>query len=37
MRDTGFPGVFSVVPDAGHRLLHDAPGAVAEALDRLTA
>lgn len=37
MRDTGFPGTFSVVPDAGHRLLHDAPGAVADALDRLTA
>jgi hypothetical protein len=37
MRDTGFPGTFSVVPDAGHRLLPDAPRAVAEALDRLTA
>jgi 2-succinyl-6-hydroxy-2,4-cyclohexadiene-1-carboxylate synthase len=37
MRDTGFPGTFSVVAAAGHRLLHDAPGAVAEALDRLTA
>jgi len=36
MRDTGFPGTFSVVPDAGHRLLPDAPRAVAEALDRLT-
>lgn len=37
MRQAGFPGTFEVVPDAGHRLLHDAPTAVAAALDRLTA
>lgn len=37
MRQAGFPGTFDVVPDAGHRLLLDAPAAVAGALDRLTA
>ena len=37
MRDAGFPGVFSAVPGAGHRLLHDAPVAVASALDFLVA
>lgn len=33
MRAAGFPGVFHAVAGAGHRLLHDAPEAVAEALD----
>lgn len=37
MRDAGFPGVFSAVPGAGHRLLRDAPEAVAAALDFLVA
>lgn len=37
MRHAGFPGSFFAVPDAGHRLLHDAPREVAAALDRLTA
>ncbi len=37
MRNAGFPGSFFVVPDAGHRLLQDAPGQVAATLDRLTA
>lgn len=37
MRNAGFPGVFSLVPGAGHRLLQDAPAQVAEALDRLIA
>lgn len=37
MRNSGFPGSFFPVPDAGHRLLHDAPEEVARALDRLTA
>ena len=37
MRNAGFPGSFFPVPDAGHRLLQDAPAAVARALDRLTA
>lgn len=37
MRRAGFPGVFEVVPGAGHRLLHEAPAAVAAALDRLVA
>ncbi|MFZ4482870.1 MAG: hypothetical protein ACOYOL_02685 [Chthoniobacterales bacterium] len=37
MRSTGFPGTFSTVAGAGHRLLFDAPGAVAAALDQLTA
>lgn len=36
-RLAGFPGVFAVVPGAGHRLLHDAPAAVAAELDRLVA
>ena len=35
MRHTGFPGSFFAVPDAGHRLLHDAPTAVAAALKRM--
>jgi len=35
MRHTGFPGSFFAVPDAGHRLLHDAPTAVAAALGRM--
>lgn len=37
MRAAGFPGSFSVVEDAGHRLLQDAPDAVAAALDHLVA
>lgn len=37
MREAGFPGDFREVPGAGHRLLVDAPHAVAGALDRLTA
>jgi 2-succinyl-6-hydroxy-2,4-cyclohexadiene-1-carboxylate synthase len=37
MRAAGFPGEFFSVPGAGHRLLHEAPEAVAAALDRLTA
>jgi 2-succinyl-6-hydroxy-2,4-cyclohexadiene-1-carboxylate synthase len=37
MREEGFPGEFLQVPGAGHRLLVEAPGAVADALDRLTA
>jgi len=37
MRNAGFPGSFFAVPDAGHRLLQDAPAEVARALDRLTA
>jgi pimeloyl-ACP methyl ester carboxylesterase len=37
MRNAGFPGSFFPVPGAGHRLLQDAPAAVAAALDRLTA
>ncbi len=37
MRNTGFPGTFLCVDDAGHRLLHSAPGAVAAALDDLVA
>lgn len=37
MRDAGFPGTFLVVQDAGHRLLVEAPGAVAAALDDLVA
>jgi 2-succinyl-6-hydroxy-2,4-cyclohexadiene-1-carboxylate synthase len=37
MRNTGFPGTFLRVDDAGHRLLHAAPGAVATALDDLVA
>jgi 2-succinyl-6-hydroxy-2,4-cyclohexadiene-1-carboxylate synthase len=37
MRNTGFPGTFLRVDDAGHRLLHAAPGAVAAALDDLVA
>jgi 2-succinyl-6-hydroxy-2,4-cyclohexadiene-1-carboxylate synthase len=37
MRDAGFPGIFPVVAEAGHRLLLDAPDAVAAALDDLVA
>jgi len=37
MRDAGFPGTFPVVAGAGHRLLVDAPDAVAAALDDLVA
>ena len=37
MRRAGFPGAFLRVDDAGHRLLHAAPGAVAAALDDLVA
>ena len=37
MRNAGFPGAFLRVDDAGHRLLHSAPGAVAAALDDLVA
>lgn len=37
MRNSGFPGSFLKVENAGHRLLHDAPEAVAVALDELLA
>lgn len=37
MRNAGFPGSFFAIPCAGHRLLQDAPGDVAAALDRLVA
>lgn len=37
MRQAGFPGTFDTVPGVGHRLLLEAPAAVAAALDRLTA
>ncbi len=37
MRDAGFPGVFLRVGGAGHRILHEAPRAVASALDDLVA
>ena len=37
MRDAGFPGTFLTVGHAGHRLLQDAPEAVAVALDDLVA
>ena len=37
MRDAGFPGTFLTVSHAGHRLLQDAPEAVAGALDDLVA
>ena len=37
MRNAGFPGSFLRVDDAGHRLLHAAPGLVAAALDDLVA
>ncbi len=37
LRVANFPGGFQIVPDAGHRLLHEAPHAVAEALDLLMA
>lgn len=37
MRDSGFPGTFVVVEGAGHRLLPEAPCAVASALDDLVA
>lgn len=35
MRASGFPGTFYAVPGAGHRLLREAPGAVAQALRAL--
>jgi 2-succinyl-6-hydroxy-2,4-cyclohexadiene-1-carboxylate synthase len=37
MRDAGFPGTFPLVEAAGHRLLVEAPDAVAAALDHLVA
>lgn len=37
MRNAGFPGSFSRVGDAGHRLLSEAPEAVAAAVDDLVA
>jgi 2-succinyl-6-hydroxy-2,4-cyclohexadiene-1-carboxylate synthase len=37
MREAGFPGTFLVVDQAGHRLLEEAPDAVAAALDDLVA
>lgn len=37
MREAGFPGTFLVVEQAGHRLLAEAPDAVAAALDDLVA
>lgn len=37
MRDAGFPGTFEVVEGAGHRLLSEAPSAVAAALGNLVA
>ena len=37
MRESGFPGTFLVVEEAGHRLLSEAPDAVAAALDDLVA
>lgn len=37
MRCAGFPGSFTSVAGAGHRLLHEAPEAVAAALGRLVA
>lgn len=37
MREAGFPGTFPVVGEAGHRLLLEAPEAVAGALDDLVA
>lgn len=37
MREAGFPGSFLRIEEAGHRLLHEAPQAVAAALDDLTA
>ncbi|MGA0848495.1 MAG: alpha/beta fold hydrolase [Chthoniobacterales bacterium] len=37
MRDAGFPGSFLVVEGAGHRLLAEAPQAVAASLDDLVA
>jgi hypothetical protein len=37
MRDAGFPGTFPRVEGAGHRLLIEAPNAVAAALDHLVA
>ena len=37
MREAGFPGTFLVVEEAGHRLLAEAPDAVAAALDDLVA
>jgi 2-succinyl-6-hydroxy-2,4-cyclohexadiene-1-carboxylate synthase len=37
MRDAGFPGTFPVVGEAGHRLLLEAPEAVAGSLDDLVA
>lgn len=35
MRNAGFPGIFLKIEGAGHRLLHEAPDAVAAALDDL--
>lgn len=37
MREAGFPGIFLTVRGAGHRLLDEAPAAVAGALDDLVA
>ncbi len=37
MREAGFPGTFLLVGEAGHRLLPEAPSAVAAALDDLVA
>jgi pimeloyl-ACP methyl ester carboxylesterase len=37
MREAGFPGTFLLVGEAGHRLLGEAPAAVAAALDDLVA
>ena len=37
VREAGFPGTFTVVENAGHRLLIEAPEAVASALDDLVA
>ncbi len=37
MREAGFPGTFLVVEEAGHRLLSEAPEAVAAAIDDLVA
>jgi 2-succinyl-6-hydroxy-2,4-cyclohexadiene-1-carboxylate synthase len=37
MRESGFPGTFLLVGEAGHRLLGEAPAAVAAALDDLVA
>ncbi len=37
MRNSGFPGTFLTVENAGHRLLHDAPETIAAALDEFVA